>query len=127
MIPSVQQGIGQTSQLLNASQFVTLKGPWKNIKPGVDSQKMGANLVNAVAQKLTNTQTQTTTPVSEKSLCQKALGRSLTQQAKSTAKTVKEQPKKATQQPVAQKPDLKQQLLQSLSQALTNQVTAKKQ
>ena len=127
MIPSVNQTRGMANELLEATQAISLTGPWTNIDTKVDPIAMAGNLIQAATKKLVGQQ-QDKKDTSSEMLCQKALGRPLTHAKKTTPKAQTKTAQKVGNTQQKEQPNLKQQLIQSLSQALTDQIApAKKQ
>ena len=126
VVPSVNQTRGMANQLLNMAQAIRLTGSLNapdKMKVDVNVEKGLINLAEIATQKLTG---ERKTSYSS-GLCEKALGRSLTQ-PKSQVQKVNKQPtnqQQKTSTSTQKQPDLKQQLIQSLSKALAGQVEKK--
>ena len=125
LIPSVGHTRGMANQLLEIAQFIHLTGPWTNIETKSEPMKVAESLMKLATQKLTGQQ-QENKNISPKALCQKVLGKSLTQKTNRGQKVQSKAEQKAGSTPTKTQPNLKQQIFQSLSQALTDQIAPEK-
>ena len=125
VIPSVGQTRGMANQLLEIAQFIHLTGSWTNIETKSEPMKVADSLIKLATQKLTG-QPQENKNTSSKGLCQKVLGKSLTQKANGAQKTQAKNGQKAVNNAPKAQQNLGQQIFQSLSQALTDQIAPEK-
>ena len=125
MVPSVGQTRGLANEVLNVVKSVGLYGSWSEIKTKVDTTEALEGILNMAASKLTG-KTSEKQNMSPKALCQKVLGRSLTQKTKGVQKVQPKTEQKSVNTSTKAQPNLKEQLIQSLSQALTDQIAPEK-